>query len=307
MEQHADQVWVRTLEMSNAERTRVVALLFSLRRIDRVHIGRCSPAIAPSGMGLFKCSPFPRLHLVLSGTYHLNVPRDSCAGEELLERGQAAYWPPSSSSEELWDIPVEVLGISLMGDAVRVARIRNPRDYATSGRMVSAWHTDRPLGATGAAVAAILDAIDGQATAAAPLFAVLLGEIAAELTRQDASDRAAEAPADAGGAAATWTRALGYLADHLAEPISRATTAQALGIHPNHLSRLSSRHAGIAFKDVLRDMRLARAAEFLAGTNLTVAHIAAACGYGGAGHFIKIFRMRHRMTPVQVRAAHQPC
>jgi AraC-like DNA-binding protein len=290
--------WVRRGEMSPPERMRAIAALTSpSRELSRLLIGSKRPLPPSTFNGLLRSAPFPRLHVVLSGVFRVSAVTVDGTVDAQLGRGEAAYWPPSSCSEEHWDRRCEVIGIALHPAYIRLVRMRNSRDSAASGRDLAAWHAISPLSSAGMAIAGILDGFAedaGAAHAALPLFTALLTVIAAELGCDTE-------PTAESGSAATWSRALGFVEDHLGDPINRETVARALAVHPNHLSRLASRHAGRPFKDLLRDLRLRRAVELLVGTDLALGRVAEACGYGSVDHFIKVFRREKRLTPARFR------
>lgn len=52
----------------------------------------------------------------------------------------------------------------------------------------------------------------------------------------------------------------------------------------------------------LKDCRMARAAELLVNTNLSVHDIAHACGYGSNAGFSKAFRQKYALTPLRFRS-----
>ncbi len=288
--------------MTPSEAARVVRLVAVVRMTGRMFVGVPGGGLAAAGEGVFRLADAPRLHVVVGGSFRIRGTTCSGLVDSVLSRGDAAFWPSGAWSVEPWDRPGEIIGATLYPDRIRLIRMRNPRNPEADGRELAAWHTERPLSAAGMIIASTLgvlakDPAGGHALR--PLFAALIAVLAQELDALVRSDRVS-------GAASTWQQALAYVGDHLGDGIDRATVARALGIHPNHLSRLAATQAGMAFKDALRQLRLARAEQLLLNSDLPVVRVAQACGYGSADHFGAVFRRARGLSPARFRANQQP-
>ncbi len=88
-----------------------------------------------------------------------------------------------------------------------------------------------------------------------------------------------------------------YLEEHYREPITVATTAQALGVSRATLGRICSRKLGKGFNALLQDARLEEAKRLLHNTRLNVLRVAQECGYNSGGYFFRVFKRRIGMTP----------
>ncbi|NBB94440.1 MAG: helix-turn-helix domain-containing protein [Planctomycetes bacterium] len=99
--------------------------------------------------------------------------------------------------------------------------------------------------------------------------------------------------------------ALRYMADHLAEPISREDVADAAGLSPSHFSRQFTAHIGRTFTDMLNQMRIDKATGLLVRTDRPLVLIAMDCGFSDQSYFTKVFRRYARTTPGQYRLRHQ--
>lgn len=100
----------------------------------------------------------------------------------------------------------------------------------------------------------------------------------------------------------TWMRAQAFVQQHFADNICRESVAQALKIHPNHLSRLFRQHTGTTFQRYLAQLRLRHAAQLIQQGGLHINEIAAACGFGDVSHFTRAFRQRYGTPPSALRA-----
>ena len=88
----------------------------------------------------------------------------------------------------------------------------------------------------------------------------------------------------------------GYL-----RPLSLVGLARAAGVSRAHLARLFREHLGATPVETLRVMRLDRAANLLARTNLEVQEIAEQCGFPNAFHFSRVFRAQYGLSPRALR------
>ncbi len=247
--------------------------------------------------GIYRCHPLPRMHLVVRGGYHVRTTTRSGPVERVLKPGAAAYWPPLSSSEEIFDSPCEVIGVSFHAAYLRLIRMRFDRSSTVHA---ASWHAPTAASATLATLTTALDRIaaTGADLAAAPhLLRAIFGAVAVEAAATG------EAEVDS-KASPTWDRTLAYLEDNLGEPINCKTVARAMDLHPNYLSRLAPQQTGMAFKEVIKRMRLARAVELLTRTRWPIAQVSAASGYGSPGYFIKVFAHAHGATPIEYRRDH---
>jgi len=68
-----------------------------------------------------------------------------------------------------------------------------------------------------------------------------------------------------------------------------------------YLSVLFKRDIGRNFSDYLADLRIRKAKELLAETDIPIKEIGTACGYSYSSYFIKRFNEENHMTPVEYR------
>ncbi len=244
-----------------------------------------------------RCQPFPRLTVILDGRMRY---ASSARGERTVVDGIAGslfFWATNAWNLEFWDTPTEFLGCVFRPDFVRVLRFAHPGGATAAGPARTAHHTRAPLGAAGRQLLASLDALadDGPPAGLLPCVGDLLRGLVAMTRAHVAADLAGGVQ---DGARRTWQEAMQYLAEHLQEDVSRESVATALGLHPNYLSALFTRHGGASFHATLAGLRIDRAKVALRqDPELPIAEVGRRCGYADAGHFIRVFKRRTGRTP----------
>lgn len=84
--------------------------------------------------------------------------------------------------------------------------------------------------------------------------------------------------------------AMQYMAEHLAEPMTRDDVAAHCSMSPTHFSRMFRKHTGRSFVDMLNQMRVDRASEMLLHTDKELALVALETGFRDQSYFTKVFR-----------------
>jgi AraC family transcriptional regulator len=97
-------------------------------------------------------------------------------------------------------------------------------------------------------------------------------------------------------------RAREILADEWRRTPALAELAQQVDVHPVYLARAFRRRYGCSPGAYLRHCRMERAIDLLDDHRLSVAEVAATCGFVDQAHFSHAFRRSHRVTPSQYRA-----
>lgn len=88
-----------------------------------------------------------------------------------------------------------------------------------------------------------------------------------------------------------------YLQTHYSHPgLSLQEVADALFVHPNHLSRRFSQEAGVPFKDYLQKVRIEAALDLVKTTDLRSYEIARAIGMDDPNYFSVYFKKYMNMT-----------
>lgn len=96
--------------------------------------------------------------------------------------------------------------------------------------------------------------------------------------------------------------AVEILARELSRPVRVEDVARCVSTSPRQLQRVFADVGGLGFRSYLRGLRMSRAAELLAGTDVPVKEVARRVGYRDAGQFSRAFRRTHGLTPSEWRA-----
>lgn len=100
------------------------------------------------------------------------------------------------------------------------------------------------------------------------------------------------------------SRAEEYVAEHYCDPnISLISVAKHVGMSPAHFSTIFSQIVGKTFISYLTSMRIEKAKELLATTDMRLSAIAMEIGYNEPNYFSHVFRKLEGGTPKEYRAA----
>jgi len=96
-------------------------------------------------------------------------------------------------------------------------------------------------------------------------------------------------------------RALQIIREECAGPLARAEVARKAGVSPSHLAELLHERTGRSFTELVREARIGRACELLRSTELSLAEIAAECGFCDQSYFTHVFQKLKKEAPKQYR------
>ena len=99
-------------------------------------------------------------------------------------------------------------------------------------------------------------------------------------------------------------RCLDYVEQHLQEPLTVKTLAEALGLAPTYLSALFKRETGVALSEHIRRVRVDNARLLLQYTDFTCLEIADYLCFASESHFSQVFRQYTGETPTEYRRTH---
>lgn len=85
--------------------------------------------------------------------------------------------------------------------------------------------------------------------------------------------------------------------ERISDDINLDEIARKVQLSRRQIERLFQRYLGMPPKQYLAELRLQRGRELLAGTNMRVVEVAAACGFDSSSHFSKRFRTKFGVTP----------
>jgi two-component system response regulator YesN len=92
-------------------------------------------------------------------------------------------------------------------------------------------------------------------------------------------------------------RAAAFIHENFSRSMSLETTAYALGISPNRLSRIFSEETGKGFSDYLIDYRIEKAKEMLLQPGASIKQVSMSCGYPDPNYFSRLFKKVTGLTP----------
>ncbi len=110
-----------------------------------------------------------------------------------------------------------------------------------------------------------------------------------------ASRAALQRPAAAaviGSRAPRLIAAVGFMTDHIEDPVEMGDVARHIGLSRRQLERLFRRHLSVTPAQYYLDLRVARAHALLNETSMSVAEIAAATGFASSSQLSQRFRKR---------------
>ncbi len=144
----------------------------------------------------------------------------------------------------------------------------------------------------GERAAAVLSAMmQGKPAPAAPIHVPPIGII----TRQSTDTMAIGNP--------LLLQALGYIREHATEPIRINDVLRAVPISRRSLERFFHDLLGRSPAEEIRRVRIERAKQLLATTDLAIPKVAKASGFGTGEYLATLFRQEVGMTPLKYRAA----
>jgi AraC-like DNA-binding protein len=99
--------------------------------------------------------------------------------------------------------------------------------------------------------------------------------------------------------------AVDHIHQHYAERLSLKTVARVAGFAPSHFSKLFIRRERVPFEQYVRTLRLERAKQLLADTDLDAARVADLSGFRTPQYFSQVFGRMLGMTPLAYRQGHR--
>jgi AraC-like DNA-binding protein/mannose-6-phosphate isomerase-like protein (cupin superfamily) len=83
--------------------------------------------------------------------------------------------------------------------------------------------------------------------------------------------------------------------------VKLSTLARTFNYNETYLSRMLQANLGQSFSDIVRGIKMTRADDYLANSNLRVHEIATLVGYDSVDHFSRTFKNTHKMSPQAFR------
>lgn len=92
-----------------------------------------------------------------------------------------------------------------------------------------------------------------------------------------------------------------YIKNNYMCDINLKTVSSSFSINPSYLSRIFSENTGTTFTDYLNELRLKNAKNLLRNTSFSVKTISKKVGYNNEKYFIRLFKKKQGMTPMEYR------
>jgi two-component system response regulator YesN len=97
-------------------------------------------------------------------------------------------------------------------------------------------------------------------------------------------------------------KAVDYLQEHYHEDVNMAVVSNHISLNYTYFSEAFKEYTGESFSAYLRKLRLAKAKELLAGTDLKVYEICSRAGFDSVKHFTRVFKEAEGITPMEYRS-----
>jgi AraC family transcriptional regulator len=237
------------------------------------------------------------LHLQTRGIVGLEWWCDGRHGVETPREGSLILLGAGTSDRLRWDGTSERLIVSL--DAAMVERVAMEAGAAAMPAFENRWHLQD------ASLRGLLTEMGREAEAGWPagaLYGELLGlSLASTLLRQHASLPVAMPDVRGGIPLPRMRRLLEFVEAHLESDLKLEQLAAEVGVTPFHFARLFRGVTGITPHQYVLGQRVERAKMLLRVQHLSVAEIAAACGFSSASNFVRSFKQRVGVTPGEWR------
>lgn len=92
-------------------------------------------------------------------------------------------------------------------------------------------------------------------------------------------------------------KALTFMQNHFADPLSSEDIANAVGISVSHLRLLFKKQHGISLMQMLNQIRVRQAKALLSSGMFTLAEVASACGFQNEYYFSRVFKQHVGISP----------
>lgn len=95
--------------------------------------------------------------------------------------------------------------------------------------------------------------------------------------------------------------AMDYVRKHYMESIALSDVAEMTHLSPNYFSTLFRKRTSMRFMEYVLQVRLEKASEMLANTDMYVYEIANACGYEDVRYFVRVYQKAYGISPANFR------
>ena len=96
-----------------------------------------------------------------------------------------------------------------------------------------------------------------------------------------------------------------YIHSHFRENPSLTTVAKYININKNYFCEIFHKTTGKSYTAYLRDLKLDYAKSLAQHTTLQISEICFTCGYSSFSHFLREFKSKFKLSPMQIRKINQ--
>ena len=92
-----------------------------------------------------------------------------------------------------------------------------------------------------------------------------------------------------------------HIEENISHKITLSDAAKMVNMSDSAFSHFFKKQTGISFITYVNNLRVAKACDLLANTNLSASEICYDCGFNNKSNFIRLFSKRKNMTPIEYR------
>lgn len=92
-----------------------------------------------------------------------------------------------------------------------------------------------------------------------------------------------------------------YIEENISHKITLSDAARIVNMSDSAFSHFFKKQTSISFITYVNNLRVAKACDLLANTNLSASEICYDCGFNNKSNFIRLFSKRKNMTPIEYR------
>jgi AraC-like DNA-binding protein len=245
-------------------------------------------------------TPFPRLSVIISGGYSVELSENRDVLICRLSAGDALFSDKNCWDLPRWDEPIELLTFLFGAKQVGISYVQHDGLSETPSAALKASITST-YDPTLRGVVDLLSMLSKQGFERRTEISSWLTGALMQACRQAILNPAERQPSKANH---MYEALCIYLQSNYKMALSREVVAEHFGVSPTHISRLFRTEGQLSFNDYLNFVRIDRAKFLLVGYELPVKNVAANCGFNDVGHFCRVFKKTTKMTPTEYRANH---
>ena len=240
---------------------------------------------------------FPRLEVVLSGTYR-NELCDASGALVVrdLAPGECLFVPANCWNRPVWEHDVTVLTFLFGARQLGLSKsswCKAANAFQDVSKQCCPLPAQSPLHAIIRAISETQDERSGVSTCHSLLTQAVI-EYAAFLIRTPASENLSHSKY-------LFHNIWIYLQENFHKQITRDSVADRFHVSPNYLSKIFAQHGKFGFSETLSYVRVERAKFMLKRYPFRIDEIANRCGFSETNYFCRVFKKHVGRTPTEYR------